>query len=349
MNFASNRKAVLLIMGKEMLSKMAVFCASVLKQEKAEILKATSGLDGILAYNRHLPCLVIVEDELPDMPGSAVCGILKTSPNGGESVSVFFVGKSSSYLYGTNADCFFPKPVKFSSAAVIMREFFARRWMHRSAFILDIEKAKLKQKESLPEKIETDRYTASHIFSPFSELSGDGLDYWQGEVSGDLYGFLFDCTGHDFAASLQTSELHTVLRIHFDSYESGKVPSLGALLCNVNNDQFTAKGDDPVPVEAVLFHICFKDASLRYCSAGMPCFYADYGTGYKRIGMHNPLIGSWRGAKYQDRVLPLSGVRRILFASDGLSEILFQTGKKSPSGDAKHDDVSGIAIDLKRM
>lgn len=347
MNFASNRKAVLLIMRKELLSKMAVFCASVLKQEKVEILRATSGLDGILAYNRHFPCLVIVEDELPDMLGSSVCSILKTSPNGGEAVGVFFVGKSSSYLYGTNADCFFPKPIKFGAAAVIIREFFARRWMHRSAFRIDVEKAKRKQKESLPEKIETDRYIVSHIFSAFSELSGDGLSYWLGKDGRDLFGFLFDCTGHDFASFSQTSEIWSLLRFHFKPYESGKVPLLGTLLANCNDVQFSAHEGDPVPVEAVLFHISSKDSVLRCCSAGMPCFYADRGGGYERIVMRNPLIGAWRGAKYQDQVLPLTDLKRILFTSDGLSEIL-ESGR-TPSGNAKHDDVSGIAIDLKRM
>lgn len=354
MNFSSNRNAVLLIMGKDLISKMAAFCSSMLRrQEKVEILKTSSGLDGILAYNKHLPCLVIVEDELPDMPGSSVSSILKAAPNGGEAVNVFFIGKSSSYLYNTNADYFFPKPVPFNAAGIILKEFFHRRKLRQSAFLLDIEKTKRKQKENLPEEIETKRYVVSNIFSAFSELSGDGIDYWLGDDGSGLYGFLFDCTGHDLLAFSQTSEIRNLLRIHFSAYQSGMIPSLGMLLHNFNADQFTANDDDPTPVAAILFHIPFKgNTELRYCSAGMPCFYVDRGAGYEKVTMRNPLIGAWRDAEFEEQVLPLSGVKRILLASDGLSEILFQEKSKklkSPFGNAKHDDVSGIAIEMKRI
>ena len=152
-------------MGNVMLSKMAAFCVSTLRQDKVEILKASSGLDGILAYNRHLPYIVIVEDDLPDMLGSSVCSILKAAPNGGNAVNVFFVGKSSSYLFNTNADHFFPKPVPFNAVGIIMKELFYRRKLRKSAFFLDIEKTKHKQKACLPEKIETPRYVVDNIFS----------------------------------------------------------------------------------------------------------------------------------------------------------------------------------------
>ena len=352
MNFSSNRNAVLLIMGKNLLSKMAAYCTSMLRrQEDVEILKASSGLDGILSYNRFRPCLVIVEDELPDMPGASVCSILKAAPNGGEAVNVFFIGKSSSYLYSTFADCFFHKPVPFNAAGIILNEFFYRRKLRKSAYLLDIEKTKRKQKETVPEEIETSRFVVSNIFSAFSELSGDGIDYWVGDDGSDLYGFLFDCTGHDLLAFSQTSEIRHPLRTYFAAYQSGMIPSLDVLLYNFNNDQFTLTDDDPTPVAAILFHISFDgDPELRYCSAGMPCFYVDHGAGYEKVMMRNPLIGSWRDAEFEEKRLSLSGVKRILLASDGLSEILYQQkaqNLKSPLGYAKHDDVSGIAIDLK--
>lgn len=350
MNFVSNSQSLLLIMSGELLSKMSLFCANEFKDEKVKIIEAATGMDGIFAYNRHLPCLVIIEDTLADMMGSSVCAILKDAPNGGEATNIFLVGEHSSYLHNTNADYFFQKPVQFTTVGMVLKEFFSRRKLQLSAFIPEIEKAKRKQKADLPQKIETNRYSVNYVFSAFSELSGDGLDYWSGDDDNGLYGFLFDCSGHDILAYSQTSELRSMLKLSYRLYQSHMVASLSKVLHDINNDMFDVYSGDPTPTAAILFHIMFADNMLRYCSAGVPCFYADHGKGYTPVMTRNPLIGFEKGAHFEEHLLPLDGVQKFLFASDGLSELLFKkSDEKPPFNLAKHDDVSGIVIEIKRV
>ena len=65
--------------------------------------------------------------------------------------------------------------------------------------------------------------------------------------------------------------------------------------------------------------------------------------------MRNAAIGGFQSVDYDNFSLPLDGIQRLLFVSDGMSELLtLNTDDIPPSDFAKHDDVSGIIIDIKR-
>ena len=349
MIFRSNNNSVLLVAGENTLSEIASFCTAALKQEGTKILTASTGLDGIFSYNRYLPCIVIVDDALPDMRGSSVCSIIRDSAHGRNAANIFFVGDSASYLYSTYADFFFQKPLQYDLLGTVFKEFYYRRKTSSPEFVGQIGNAVRKQKNELPKKMETSRYAVDSVFSAYSELSGDGLDYWIGENDFDLYGFIFDNTGHDLLAYSSTSAIKTMLKISFKLYQSGMIPTLGKILFDLNNNLFIVSDDDPSPVAAILFHISFEDNVLNYTPAGMPCFYADYGDGFTSIKMRNPVIGGFRGVDYDNYSLPLDGIERLLFVSDGMSELLTLDGdEEPPSNLAKHDDVSSIIVDIKR-
>ena len=349
MNFRSKHNSVLLIASQEKLPELSTFCAAALAKEETKILTAATGLDGIFSYNRYLPCIVIVEDTLPDMRGSSVCSILRDSVHGKDMANIFFVGDSASYLYSTYADFFFQKPLQFDLLGTVLREYFYQRKISSPEFMGQIGNAKRKQRNELPKKIETSACVVDSIFSAYSELSGDGLDFWSSANDSDLYGFIFDNTGHDLLAYSQTSAIKTMLKISFKLYQNGMVPTLGRILYDLNNNLFTVFDDDPSPVSIILFHISFTEHLLYYTPANMPCFYVDYGDGFALIKMRNATIGGFRGVDYDNFSLPLEGIQRLLFVSDGMSELLtLGTNEEPPSNFAKHDDVSGIIVDIKR-
>ncbi len=348
MNFRSNNNSILLIVGQDMMPSLLNFCNSVLLQEGTKVLTASTGLDGIFIYNCKLPCIVIIDDTLPDMRGSSVCSIIRDSAFGGDAVNLFFIGASSSYLYSTYADFFFQKPLQFDLLEIVLKEYYYRRKINAPEFVAQIGTAKRKQRNELPKKLETTRYIVNCFFAAYSELSGDDLDYWAGD-NGDLYGFLFDNTGHDLLAYSQTSVIKTMLKVAFKLYQRGMIPTLGQILSNLNNNLFTASDDDPSPVAIVLFHISFEDNLLSYTPAGIPYFYTDYGSGFSAVKMRNPVIGGFRDVDYENYSLPLDGLERLLFTSDGMSELLMlDSDEEPPFIVAKHDDVSGIIVDIKR-
>ena len=350
MNYRSNRNTILIIASQEKLSEISRFCAKELANEGTKFLTASTGLDGIFLYHWHLPCITIIEDNLPDIKGSSVCSVIRDSVFGKGAANIFFVGESSSYLFNTYADFFFQKPLQYDLLGIVLKEFFYQRKINSPEFVAQIGNAVRKQRSLLPQKLDTPHCFVNCVFSAYSELSGDGLDYWVSETGSDLYGFIFDNTGHDLLAYSQTSAIRTMLKVSFNLYQSGMVPSLGKILFNINNDVFTASDDDPSTVAMFLFHISFENNMLYYAPAGMPRFYTDYGEGFNPVNMRNPVIGGFKGVDYDDFSLPLDEIERLFFLSDGLDELLtLESSAKPPYDDlAKHDDVSGIIVEIKR-
>ena len=350
MNFLKNKNTLLLIAGKNEISNIAPFCHSLLSEEGTKIITASTAIDGIFAFFQYAPCIVIVDDSLPDMRGSSVCSILRDSARSEElAANIFFIGDSSSYIFRTFANFFFQKPLQYNLLGNVLKEFFYRRKIQNPLTVQQIGTSVLRQRSELPKPIVTSRFAVSNVFSAFSELSGDGLEYWLGKNGTDLYGFIFDISGHDILAFTSTSQFKALLKIPFGHYEKGLIPSLGIVLHNVNNDLFTATNGDPSPVAAVLFHFSFEDNTLYYTPAGMPCLYADYGEGFTPIKMRNPVIGGFQNVDYENYSLPLGGVERVMFSSDGMSELLtLEPGEVPPTELAKHDDVSVVIVSIKR-
>ena len=187
----------------------------------------------------------------------------------------------------------------------------------------------------------------NNVYSPFSELSGDGLDYWTGEDEHGLYGLLFDCTGHDIVSFLQVGEIRALLKKGCKYYQSNVYKSLSEIMQNVNTDLFGLHGDDTICTAAIIFYFDFKKNILHYCSAGIPGFYVKYQNAavIKKIECRNYLIGYTPDATFKTQTLALNDVNEVIFSSDGFSELLFIKGNIDL---AKHDDVSAILITLKR-
>ncbi|MBP2629492.1 MAG: nifL [Firmicutes bacterium] len=311
------------------------------KYEDIKVYTAATGLTGFAKFNEYLPVLVIVENDLPDMSGMSFSAILKDTDRG-FNCTIYVLGVTS-FMQNAKADYYFPTELNKDIFSMQIRTFFDRQYM-RSHHSDEFERAKMRQNEFLPAYLETSTFKVDTIYSPFSELSGDGIDYWYGEDKEGLYGLLFDCTGHDIVSFTQVGEIRALLKRGCKYFQLGTISSLGEILKNANEDLFALHGDDTTPTAAILFFFDFKKNVLHYCSAGIPNFFIRHenSDAMNEILMENYLIGYEENVIFEEKELSLEGIDEIVFSSDGLSELMF----KENIDNAKHDDVSAILIKI---
>ena len=310
---------------------------------------SASGMEGFEIISRESPCMVIVDADLPDLPGMSFASIIKDMENGGKTC-VYLYNIKGPLLFNTKADAYYFEMDEVSSKALLsqVEDFFIRRYLRASqdeAFL----RWKIKQYERLPKLIDKSTFRISGIFSPRNELSGDCYDYWIDENDSGVYGFLFDCTGHDVESASQVGAVRVVMKKNIEPYQYHVVPSLAEAFREANNNIFALIDEDPAPVAALAFHIDFASNTLCYCLAGMPGFFL------RRVGkqtfeailQQNFPLGYEENTEYNDDSLSLDGVDELVFSSDGFSELVFHHHEVQEARIAKHDDVSAVIVSLK--
>lgn len=312
------------------------------------IYTAKTAMEGIIKFKEYLPTLLIVENDLPDLSGMSVSSIIKGTEKS-DMTTIYLIG-ASNLVQNAQADHYFPKDLAAHKDmfAMQLRTFFDRRFMSLQHSD-ELARAKMKQSEFLPDKIETNTFKVDHIYSPFGDLSGDGVDYWYGEDTDGLYGLLFDCTGHDIVSFLQVGEIRALLKRGCKFFQLGSISSLSEIMKNINEDLFALHGDDTISTAAVVFFFDFKKNTLHYCSAGIPSFYVSHKSEgmIKEIMMEGYLIGYEQDSIFEEHEISLDGVDKVIFSSDGFSELLIKnTETESGITAAKNDDVSAICVQL---
>jgi len=299
-----------------------------------------NAIDGLMAYKKYRPFLTLIDAALPQLNGCSLTAILKgmpAIPNG----AIYVIGNS--FMDNVKADAYISRPINKNQFIAQIRDYIEQYQMkieHSS----EIERAKIKQEAILPADINAKNFHVDYIYSPFSGLSGDCLDYWYTNTKQGLYGFIFDCAGHDICSFLQVYEIRALIKSGFKLYQFGK-SDLAGILEYANSEIFALHTEEVTAVAAVVFYLDFAQQSLHYCSAGVPSFFVRK-TGEQdvhEVKMQNYLLGYEPDIKFDEKVLKLDGIDRIVFSSDGFSELLFLNQKN-----AKHDDVSAIIIELSK-
>lgn len=327
--------------------KLLNWLESIIADYNIDYSLAESGISGIEKYNTCKPCLVFIDCHLKDINGMSLASIIKDTENG--SKCSVYLYNTDKILRNTKADYYFLTLNENELKANITlrtEQFFDERFMKKQ-HSKELEQAKIRQYEHLPEAIDNNIFKINMLFSPFGELSGDGLDYWFVENKNGLYGLLFDCTGHDINSHTMSEQIRTLLKKALRLYQLGVFEKLSDVMVDINNDLFDIE-INPVPTAAIIFHIDFKDGILRYCTAGIPAFYVkQYGdTDFKEINTANYLLGYETHVQFEEDNMYLENIDEIIFSSDGFSELLY--GQLPKEDIAKHDDVSAIMVRLKR-
>lgn len=323
-------------------------------QNLAHIHPAMTGMDGLFKYQKmdpH-PLVVIIDEDLPDFHGSSIASIIKDTKEGKESI--VYVINVTELLQNAKADYFMQKPLNSEMLFLQVRQDIEKRLLMNSQSD-EIQKAISMQTGMLPPPIRTEKFEITSIFSPYNDLSGDGIFYWYPERSKEkdrLYGFLFDCTGHDISSYGQCSSLWISLRKELKDFQRGILPSLSEVMDSINGMlmEFSFGNDEPNMPAAISFYFDFREKVMHYCSAGNPelLYLKKSSKTYDSIKMRSSPFGYLADTQYKEETLKLEGIQEVIFASDGFSELLLKNQFPGfPSDSAKHDDVSVISVRLK--
>lgn len=321
-------------------------------EDAAQIYISNSGLEGLLKFKETSPMLVIIDSDLPDMRGESVTTIIKDTPEGKKAI-VYLINVRSLML-NAQADRLISAPINYEVFFEQVHQDLEKKiFFHtRSA---EVEQAILNQRGMLPQKINNDKVEVNFLYSPYNTLSGDGMFFWQPTPTDSkdiLYGFLFDCTGHDLSSYGQAGMVWVTLRHQLDFLQKEIYSDLSMVLDCINKDtfRFYNNSDEPQLTSLVVFCVDFLKNELRFAPAGAPELLLKRGDEIERIQTSSHPIGFDENTEYKEKKVSLENVQEIIFSTDGLSELFLRNQDgKFVLHEAKHDDVSAIFIKIKNI
>lgn len=337
----NNDNTILLVMEKNEIGQMKKILQKGLETYDVQLIAEDNPLDGLIRYNQYNPCLLITSANMQFLNGFSISAIIKGTEYGRDCAVWLII---DDVVMDAKVDAFIRRPIREELVSLQLQNWCEKRFPAKPS--QSILMAKIEQAKLFPQKIQEETFHVDYIYSPFNELSGDGLDFWLGQNKDGLYGFLFDCTGHSLASYGQVREIRMILKNGFKVNERREHFNLGSVMQYLNEELFCFYGNDVNCVAAVAFHLDFKKNKLYYCSAGMPSFFVKYNneTDYQGILMENYLIGYRPDADFNQDEISLDNVENIVFSSDGLSEMVFRHAAEME--EPKSDDVTAILISL---
>lgn len=296
-------------------------------------------LEGITLFKEHEPEIVLLDANMPDMNGFALCSILRKMKDGHKAkmymVTANAMEEHIEQAFHVGFDYYFMKPIKESLFLGIFKNYFESKNVSSDLY-LELCQARNKQEEMLPKKIEMPAFTVDYIFSPYGEVSGDFVDFWLSQDKNRIQGFLFDVAGHEIASAMQVFEIRVLFKQGF-----GLGLKVNEVLSYVNRELFKVR-DEPEVVAGLAFELDFRTMMLDFVSAGIPKFFLFEKKKIEPMDMVGSLLGFKENACYVKKSICVKSVSEIIFSSDGFSELLSGHVMKRE----KHDDVSAVMIRL---
>lgn len=319
-------------------------------ENMAHIHSTNTAIDGLFIFEKRKPIIIIVDDDLPDLRGESFASIIKDTETG--AVTTVYLINVTTLLANAKADHYISAPVNVPLFVEQLKQDLEKLLLlnNRSE---EIEKAITLQRGMLPPRINNNAFEIDSLFSPYNDLSGDGMFYLYPKPSAErdaLYGFLFDCTGHDLSSYGQASSLWLTLRHGMGFYQKGVYKTLAQVMETINQEtlEYYQQSDEPNMSAAIVFMLDFKKRLLKFCPAGNPEIFIKRDKEELRgIKLRSCPLGFDEKIEYKEEQLSLEGIKEIIFASDGLSELLLANQEGEPMEIAKKDDVSAIFIKLK--
>lgn len=330
------------------ISKDAVTVKKMIMQLKTKydikLFTTDNSIEGLTLYKENSPFLVILDaDEEQALNGFSICSIIRGLNNRKDYKPVIFmIAENKKYslssIENSGIDYFSFKPL--GDGFILQIENFLDKYFLNDMYVNEITKARNNLESLLPQSLQNNMISINYLYSPYSELSGDSLDFWLKDNV--LSGYLFDCMGHDLISAQQVPEV----RMSF-MYAFKLCKKLNEVMEQVNKAIYDAHINDVKLVAAVAFCLDLKKEILSYTSAAMPGFFVRYKDDnvYKKIKMNNFPIGFERESNYEHWEISTKDISEIVFASDGFTELLDDNTAKAK----RRDDVSAIIIKLPKV
>ena len=335
--------AVMLVASGPLCEEIKNVLRRTLSKPNIKLFVVNSASEAFLTFLRLRPCLVITTTELSDMRGSSFCAILKDMDEA-KGVTVYLIG-SDKYIPFSKADFFFVNN-NFSEIKDKILDFFDQRYM-KITREKELEFAILQQKRWIPERYWTNEIEINRIFSPFQLLSGDGIGFWPSKDKRKIFGYVFDCTGHNFISHINTGAIRALLQTQVKFYENGIGGiSLSDALKLTNVAYFDINNQKPDTLACIVFALDLDKREMTYCSAGITNFLLRHRgqANYEQVDTPNTILGFSPNASFDEGVLPIDdSIEEIILCTDGYSELV-KLPELPPVDEVKHDDVAAIFI-----
>lgn len=311
-------------------------------EEKVSLYSATTGLDGLCKSQQLHPYMVIIDVDLPDLNGATVATSIKDNYEL-KNTLVYLTGIES-VLENTKADRFIPYAASYEILiAQIKSDFNCKHFQKISE---EWENSIIRQYDCLCPEYSVEEsegsFSVHRILSPYHYLSGDGLFYTLVKGAG-LYGFIFDCAGHDLSSYGQAAATLYMLKLNMWQYQAGNFDNLTQVMSAVNNEIINNFiGTTLIP--ALCFYLDVTAMSFKFCSAGIPSIVLKMRNrpAPKNIPCNSYILGYDNESTWEERSIDLKDVEEIILITDGLNDLLREHSEQQAF--AKADDISAIFI-----
>lgn len=243
-----------------------------------QILTTDNPITGLSLYNTLKPSVLFIDDDLDKINGIVFCQIIKElmvkNSISYKDLTIFmFLSKqniNNTKLKDLNINYFIATPIDKDLFTLQIATFFNNFKLGFNTTLEEtVKKAQINQAETLPNFIEIENETLSvnYIYIPYLNLSGDLFNYWLDEDNKFLYGYLFDCTGHDLIAWRQTAKIKTIFNYAFRFYDKKVFKSLIEVMNNINEEilfQMDTDSDTSAYVVAIIFKLDIQNKKLYY-------------------------------------------------------------------------------------
>lgn len=327
---------VLAIIKKETATKVKIALNKFeLNKHKINITITSDVIQGLESFLTEKPHILILDDQLKGLFIAKTIGDIQIKKQ-----TVIYMLSEDSIEETTNnlysyIDFYIAKPLNIKLLLISLISY-ANKYISNNPISDDIKRAEDKQLQSLPILIDNKDLRITHIYSPYNKLSGDKLLLTEIDENNTYYGIVIDCAGHDLLAWQQTGTVETMFKYSLKFLKQGIFTTIQEVLEDVNNNLVP----EEMYVAATVFKIDLNKKTLQYVSAGIPSFFIKYNNkdNYEEYLMQGKVLGYKIDAKYQEHTLDISKIEKIVFTTDGLTEIL--TSKKT----IKNDDISAFFI-----
>lgn len=323
----------------------------------ASLHSAADGMEAMLKCQQLKPAIVIVDIDLPDFNGMTVASAIKDNK---ENQALVYLTGLEGLLENAKADRYLPYGIPYELFIAQLKHDFQQI---QGGEKLDegMENAIVQQYDCLVPACSREdtggAFSVNRLLSPYYHLSGDGLHYTllksDADVHSDnkdgLYGFIFDCVGHDLLSYGQAMNTLYILKTYMWQYQAGVYETLDEVIKAVNREVLNNFVSATL-IPTLCFFMDIHAPKLIYCSAGIPSLLVKYKDHSRResISCRSYMIGYDRDVSWHEECLDLSSVEEITFITDGLNDLLREKSESAdePMAFAKHDDISAIFIKI---
>jgi len=184
----------------------------------------------------------------------------------------------------------------------------------------ELELARIIQKTSLTEPIETDHIQIESFHKASSELSGDIYGFYQ--IDQHRYGIiLLDVMGHGISSALITMSLHSLFQrlISYGLNTNIVMKELDQQLHTLFQNNEEARHY----CTAIYLLIDTKNQKIEYINAGHPpAFWLDQNGEQHELFSKSVPIGMFEGIDYKTNTVSYSKGDRLLLYTDGVTDLI---------------------------